>query len=207
MKVTQVRQLSKYLLPHLPDYTQSGMVLHSSSVKHVLRGFYFEDSGFDASAFYVWVFFLPLYIPTTTISFNFGKRLGSGSGTRWTLSTPRLHDELLEYILLDGLEFLKDKDEPSKVAIAVRKLGPSSGLYGIEAIAYSEIMSENVIAGLTALDKLTSSLDRSIRWQAEMMDRATRLKMKLSVSLQDAKQLLTEWEQSSLKNLGLQSAI
>jgi hypothetical protein len=203
MKTAQIRSLSKYLLPRMPGYTHKGLMLYASPLDHVLRGFYFEDSGFDASAFYVWAFFLPLYVPTTHVSFSFGKRLGEGSGKRWNLSDPRLGDELLACIQRDGLPFLENVTQACDVPTAIHRLGADTDQYRLEAIAYSLAMADDVTAAQQALERLTKALDRGVSWQAEMMERATQLGRKLSADPQEAKYQLAEWEQATVKNLGL----
>jgi hypothetical protein len=203
MKTAQVRSLGKDLLPQLPGYSHKELMLYANPLNHVLRGFYFEDSGFDPSAFYVWAFFLPLYVPATHLSFNFGKRFGEGSGKRWNLSDPRLRDELLACIQRDGLPFLESVKQPCDVATAIHRLGADSDPYKHEAIAYSLAMALDVAAAQQALERLTKSLDQGVAWQAEMGERATQLAQKMGVDPQEARSQLAEWEQATVKNLGL----
>jgi len=203
MKTTQVRSLGKDLLPQMPGYTHKGLMLYASPLNHVLRGFYFEDSGFDPSAFYVWAFFLPLYVPATHVSFSFGRRLGDGSGKRWHLSDSRLRQDLLACIQRDGLPFLEGIKQPHDVATAIHRLGADFDPYKLEAIAYSLAMGDDVAAAQRALERLMKVLNKSISWQAEMMERATELARKLGVDPQEARRQLAEWEKATVKNLGL----
>jgi hypothetical protein len=203
MKTAQVRSLGKDLLPQMPGYTHKGLMLYASPLNHVLRGFYFEDSGFDPSAFYVWAFFLPLYVPTTHVSFSFGKRLGEASGKRWNLGDSQLRDELLACIQRDGLPFLEGVKEPDDVATAIHRLGADSDPYKLEAIAYSLAMADDVAAAQQALEHLAKVLDRKIGWQAEMIDRAVQLAWQMNSDPRQAKQQLSEWEQTTVKNLGI----
>src|SRR5437870_4144209 len=145
MKTAQVRSLSKGLLPAMPGYTYKGRMLFATPLSNVLRGFYFEDSGFDPSAFYVWAFFLPLYVPATHVSFSFGKRLGEGSGKRWTLNDTQLRDDLLGRIREEGLPFLQDVEQPRQAARAIQQLGGGSDPYHLEAIAYSLAMVDDYL--------------------------------------------------------------
>lgn len=184
-------------------YTHKGLMLFATPLNHVLRGFYFEDSGFDPSAFYVWAFFLPLYVPTTHVSFSFGKRLGEGSGKRWNVSDPQLRDELLVYIQRDGLPFLDGVRQPCDVPTAIQRLGAGSDPYSLEAIAYSLAMADDFAGAQQGLERLTKTLDKSIPWQSEMIERATQLAMQLTNDPQRAKQQLSEWEQATVKNLGV----
>jgi hypothetical protein len=203
MKTAQVRSLSEDLLPHMPGYTHKGLMLYASPLNHVIRGFYFEDSGFDPFAFYVWVFFLPLYIPTTHVSFSFGRRLGDGSGERWNMNDPRLREELLGYIQRDGLPFLDVVQDPFQVTTAIQRFGADSDPYSMEATAYSLVMTGDFTAAQEALNTLIKSLDINIHWQSEMRGRATHLSKKLlGNDPQEATQQLAEWEESTRKNLG-----
>ena len=204
MNLAQARSLSKILLPQMPGYTHKGRMLYASPLNHVLRGFYFEESGFDPSAFYVWAFFLPLYVPTAHVSFSFGKRLGDGSDERWNLHDPELRDELLVRIQRDGLPFLNEVDGPFQVPTAIQRLGTESDPYGLEAIAYSLAMADDFPAAQRALNRLANVLNKGVPWQAEICDRATLLGQKLiGGDPQRAKQQLEDWEQTTRKNLGL----
>src|SRR5262245_2284912 len=106
MKPAHVRSLSQHLLPHMPGYVQQRNLLLAAPVGHVLRAFCFEDSSFDASVFYLSVFFMPLYVSSSHIHFGFGKRLRHRGIEGWNLGSPRLADELLGCILREGLPFL-----------------------------------------------------------------------------------------------------
>ena len=187
----------------MPGYAHKGLMLFASPLTHVLRGFYFEDSGFDPSAFYVWAFFLPLYIPTTHVSFSFGKRLGEGSGKRWNLNDAQLREELLGCVQQEGLPFLHELGQPRQVATAIQQLGGESDPYRLEAIAYSLAMADEYVGAQLALDRLVTALDVKVGWQAEMVERAQELGKNLNNDPQGAKQLLAEWERTTKKNLGI----
>jgi hypothetical protein len=145
-----------------------------------------------------------LYVPTTHVGFTFGRRLGDGSGKRWNLNDAQLRDELLGYIQRDGLPFLNGVQEPFQVTTAIQQLGANSDPYRLEAMAYSLAMADDFPAAQQNLNRLVTTLDTSIPWQAEMSDRATHLGQKLlGRDPQAAKQQLSEWEQSTRKNLGL----
>lgn len=203
MKISQVRLLGKEFLPQMPGYTHKGMMLYASSLNHILKGFYFEGSDFDPSAFYVWTFFLPLYVPAMHVSFSFGKRLGGGSGKRWNLNDPQFRDELFTCIKRYGLPFLEGVERPNDIPMAIHRLGAEDDPYNLEAIAYSLAMAGNFAAALHELERLTKALDKGVSWQAEMLERATQLARKLSDDPQEAARQLAEWEQTTVKNLGL----
>jgi hypothetical protein len=64
-------------------------------------------------------------------------------------------------------------------------------------------MALDVAAAQQALERLTKSLDQGVAWQAEMGERATQLAQKMGVDPQEARSQLAEWEQATVKNLGL----
>jgi len=205
MKKKQFESLCKTLLPHLPGFACKGWLLYAEPVGHVLRGFCCDPSGFNPQEFAVWVFFLPLYVPKKYLSFNFGHRLKDARGCEkwWNLNDPRLRDDLLAAIQQQGLPFLEGVRQPRDVATTILRLGMGSNLHGMEAVAYSLAMEGDVAGAQQALERLTKALDRDIAWQAEMMDRATLLARKLDIDPEEARRQLAEWEQATLKNLGL----
>jgi hypothetical protein len=178
-------------------------LLYALPLDHILRAICFEGSAFDKETFYVNVFFMPLYVPATHIHFGFGHRLRSATSGAWTSNNPQLRDELLACIQRDGLPFLEGVRQPCDVATAIHRLGADFDPYKLEAIAYSLAMADDVAAAQQALERLTKALDKGISWQAEMMERATELARKLGVDPQEARRQLAEWEQATVKNLGL----
>jgi hypothetical protein len=207
MKKKQFETLCKTLLPYLPGFSCKGWLLFAKPVNHVLRGFCCDDSGFDQQKFAVTVFYLPLYVPTKHLHFNMGRRLKDARGCDiwWNLSEPQLRDELAACIQRDGLPFLEGVSQPHDVPIAVHRYGADSDPYKLEAIAYSLAMTDDVLAAQQALERLAKVLDRDIAWQVEMAERATLLAQKLSIDPQEARRQLAEWEQTTMKNLGLGS--
>jgi len=203
MKTSDIRSLSKYLLPHMPTFVHKGKLLYASPLNHVLRAFHFDSSAFDKETFYVTVFYLPLYVPSSHIHLGFGERLRSSKGQAWNLSDPRLGEELLACIQQQGLPFLEAVKQPCDVVTAIQRLGIDSNVYNLEAMAYSLVMIDNVVAAQQALERLTKLLDTSVPWQAEMKTRAMELARKLDIDPQEARRQLAEWEQATVKNLGL----
>jgi len=205
MKKRQFEALCKMLLPDLPGFTCKGWLLYAVPLGHVLRGFCCDDSGFDPKKFTVWAFFLPLYVPRQYLSFNMGFRLKDvrGCDRWWKIDDPRLGEELLACIQQQGLPFLEAVKQPCDVVTAIQRLGIDSNVYNLEAMAYSLVMIDDVVAAQQALERLTKLLDTSVPWQAEMKTRAMELARKLDIDPQEARRQLAEWEQATVKNLGL----
>lgn len=206
MKKKQFESLCKRLLPDLPGFTCKGWLLHSVPVADLLRGFYCDTSGFDASKFTVYVFVLPLYIPTNHLYFTFGNRLKDDRGCEkwWNVNDPSLCEDLLFRMKSEGLPFLSGVRSPIDLVKKAEELPPTLDPYKFETIGYSLAMADDFIGAQEALDRLLGTLDAKIPWQGEMMERAKLLGQKLKADPQGAKHQLAEWEQITKRNLGLE---
>ena|SRR5712692_1742177 len=204
MKVKRFQALAKRLLPHLGGYTCRRDLIYATPVAHVLRGFCFETSAFDATSFYVYVFFLPLYVPTQYLYFNFGERLRYRGRDGWSITDSNVEEKLLESIRIQGLPFLAGVEEPLELAKVTRsRFGELKNPHTWEAIAYSLIMGNDHGSAHAAFDRLLASLDLGVEWQQQIKLRAEEVKNKLESNPEDAKRQLEEWELSTLANLGL----
>jgi hypothetical protein len=205
MKKKQFESVCKSILPTLPGFACNGWLLYAHPVVHILRGFCCDDSGFDATRFAVSVFVLPLYVPRKQLHLSFGNRLKDERGCDkwWNIEESELANKLFSSIQREGLPFLDGVCQPSQVATLVQQLPGNTNPPSLEAIAYSLAMADEYVAAQSALDRLVKALDVNIPWQAEMLERAKLLGQKLSSNPQGAKQLLAEWEQATIKNLGL----
>jgi len=82
--------LGKQLLPDLPGFRVQKHMVVKYPLGDVVRGLHFERSS-DKRFFYVWVFMLPLFVPTKYLNFTFGERLlRPGPGDRWNADAPNL---------------------------------------------------------------------------------------------------------------------
>jgi len=207
MKNKEFAALGKLLLPDLPGFVVKSPMVFSLPVKYVLRGLYFERSGFDKETFYAWVFFLPLYVPTTHVGFTFGKRLRDhAKREQWNALAPNLIDELVAAVKREALPFLSGIESPRDVVKAAKSLANLQNPYLQEALAYSLARAGDGDDAVAGLDQLVNLLDRAIPWQREMADRAQALRAKLIANPPDAEHQLDAWETESLRNLGVESS-
>ncbi|MBI1923914.1 hypothetical protein HYR99_06650 [Candidatus Poribacteria bacterium] len=212
MKSRQFEVLShKYLLPHLSGYGSKGPLLFVQPLKYLLRGFCFESSGFDPSAFYVWAFVQPLYVPSAVISLTFGKRLGGGAGHRWKITGDTENDvmnEVLASIKTEAIPIVEGMFEsPVKLANkAVAFTHAPQDAYVVETVAYSFILAGEYSKALEALDHLQmilENVDGSLSWPCEMLHRASYLRSTLVRDAQEAIEVLDQWTEQTVKNLCL----
>jgi hypothetical protein len=211
MKSRQFQILSrKYLLPHLSGYGSKGALLFIQPIKSLLRGFCFEGSGFDPSAFYVWAFVQPLYVPSRVISFTFGKRIGGGAGQRWKLTMDTESDvmnEVLASVKTEGIPIIERFETPAKLATeAVEFTHAPKDPYVVEAIAYSFILAgeySRFMETVNSLQTLLENLDLSLSWPQAMLQRAQYLRDTLTRHPYKAMELLDRWAEQTLRNLCL----
>ena len=79
----------------LKDFLVQGKLLYLPIQSPMLRGLYFNDSGFDSSAFYLLAFVQPLYVPSDTIDLTLATEIRSPEGL-WTQSHLEIDPERLE---------------------------------------------------------------------------------------------------------------
>ena len=76
----QFRSLARGLSADLPGFAVKPPIMFALPITHTLRGVCFESHSHDTNLFYVWVFFLPLFVPRTYLSLEFGERIDGDSG-------------------------------------------------------------------------------------------------------------------------------
>jgi hypothetical protein len=205
MKKKQFESICRKIIPDLPGFACKGWLLYAHPTSHILRGFCCDGSGFDPSRFVVWVFALPLYVPRKHVSFNFGNRLNNEKGCEkwWDIQEPDLANKLLNCIQQQGLPFLDGVRQPSQIVTLAEQRPGKAFPPSLEAVAYSLVMADDYAGAQSAFDRLVKAIDLNYAWQAEILERANQFRQKLNSDPQGAKQLLAEWEQESVKNLGL----
>ncbi len=206
------RLTRKYLLPHLPGFRAKGPLVIVVPIHQLLRALAFDSSGFDPSAFNVWAFVQPLYVPVTHIHFTFGGRLGAlGGGTerRWRFQEGKeeeLMSEVLAYIKSEGLPFLDRLKSPIDLAgRAIELTSAPDNVHVLEAMAYSLILggrSHEALPAFARLDRALASMDPDVSpWIQEIAERAEQVRRALVRGPEDSIGLLNEWREQTVKNL------
>lgn len=206
MKTKAFAALARQLLPSLPGMVIHGPMMLVVPLGQVLRGLYFEGSSFDAKSLYVWLFWLPLYVPTETAYFNLGKRLRDESGgDRWNMADAQFMEGLTKSVRAEAIPFLKGLDTPQGVVEAARRAAATSkDPYTHQALCYALAKAGKVQEAVTAVDVLLGLLSPAIPWQAELGTRANLLKEKLIASAEDTTAMLEGWTAESIRQLKLE---
>ena len=145
MKKKQFESICRKILPNLPGFVSKGWLLYAHPTSHILRGFCCDGSGFNPSLFVVWVFALPLYVPTQYVSFNFGSRLKNEKGCDkwWDVQEPDLANKLRNHIQQQGLPFLDGVRQPSEMVAFAERFPGKANPHSMEAVAYSLAMADD----------------------------------------------------------------
>lgn len=205
MKTKEFTALVRKLLPNLPGFTVKGQIAFKYPLRDILQGLYFEGSSFDTHSFYIWVFLLPLCIPTKHVSFNIGFRVHKlDKGDRWDISDPQLITELTQALQEQAMPFLQNDKSPSSIIEIARSFKKESDPYVQQAIAYMAISAGNIRDGHEELNKLCHMLDSQIPWQKVMLSRAQYLQGVLLTDFAKAQNQLSLWTAESIIALGLE---
>jgi hypothetical protein len=205
VKTSEFKAIEKRLTAHLPGLNYKDRLLFLAPVQSVLKGFYFEPSGFGTNAFYLWVFFQPLFVPAKEISFLFGRRLENGRRWRneerdleWELLS-RISSEIPKLMGLNNAETVASEMGTFTQPNAVGYVNPHCR----EALAYALIQAGQVAKADRLLGALLQSISPRVAWEQEIASRAIRIREMLPNRPTDAAAQLVAWEYESAQNLEL----
>ena len=212
MKARDIKAIYEAILPTLPGFEAKGPLLFVSPIDHILKAFCIEGSDFDSFSFYIWVFVLPLYVPTKYLYFSFGNRLTDQQSDRWSFTEENKEElvgDLLKAMRQQGLSFLFKIDTPLDLAskASLFSVAPNDPYLG-EAVAYSLVLADKTSEAMEALkflNALLAGIDQQKTWIEDIRRRALSVRKHLSESPAEAKKLLMKWEQQTLLNLKLES--
>ena len=203
MKNKLLAPVLRQLNVKLNGFACKGPMIVAPIGEGILRGFYFEDSGFDRGAYYVWAFVQPLYVPATTINFSLGKRLGYASGTRWKIQQPSVYEEIESLVMNDGIEFIRYATTPGELSDWCASLLHSADPYVLQSHAYSLAAASRYEEALVVVQQLIDNLDLKWEWMMEIANRATILKRIMIEHPSNVGTQLLEWQIKTMRCLKL----
>jgi hypothetical protein len=200
----QFLAIERRLLPSFPNFAVKGTLMFIQPMGNTLRGFYWEASAFNKKEFFVNAFFLPLYVPTKHLHFTFGHRVGLRQ--RWSIDRSDLESTLGSEMQKE-VPFLASLRTPTDVANALKPLTmPNQNGYVnphcSEALAYALVLSGDIQAAATVLDRLLKSANPLIAWENEIASRARLVQEKLEQP-ENVLDQLAAWETETVHNLGI----
>ncbi len=183
--------------------------LLSAPINGVLRGVCFEGSSFDAESFYVWIFWIPLYVPTSVFYFNLGMRLCSESGgDRWNKLDDKLIENLTKSIVNQAVPFFQKVETQAGVVDSARVLAQESrDPYAHQALAFSLAKASDNDVAVGELDVLIQLLDHSVPWQNEIIERSKLLRDCVIAAPASVIALLESWTTANIQRLGIEALL
>lgn len=202
MRANEVHKIAKSLMPYLPEFHLKGPMAYKVN-DDVLQAVYIEDSGLDKTSFYVWVFFLPLYIPLKHLVFTFGKRLSNGK--RWT-NAPDQANELAMAFQAEALPFLHSIDSCKQISKAIDAIdgGKRTNLHLTRALAHSLAREGDRNGSAEVLKGIINQVSQSTAprpWVIGLRDECERMLARIEDTSE--RQLLDEMAVNSKVALGL----
>lgn len=201
------------LLQDLPGFAAKRKLVFRTPVGPVLGGFCFDDSSFNADLAYVWVFVLPLYVPTKHLTLTFGHRLENKQGLfrtsqSWTLAEPvdeREVEALRSAMVKQGLPFLNQLESPQKLIENLRAATKlRSSIFVEQAIAFSLARMGAVDLAKRKLKSVSEAVKPTDSWQ-HVKDSSDQLSE--AIDRGDHQGQLDEWTDDVIKNLRLEKII
>lgn len=198
MKRAEMKGIVRAIGSSAPHLYEKGRLLVTTPRGRILRGFYLEDSS-DPTRVYLWAFVQPLYTPSSTVVFDFGKRLGSASKT-WSVDDG---EEVAAIVREEAVPFLDAVSSPETFARWSFLKGRVDA-HTDEAKAYSLLAAGRFSEGAQALRTLAGSLSDQTPWMIEMRKRAVHLAALAETNPTAADERLATWEAETVSTLGLQ---
>lgn len=208
MKGAQIQRLAKkYVLPAIPEFRLEKRLLYLPPIDGLLRGFYFDSSGFDGAIFYAEMFAQALYMPSSAgFVLSVGDRVWRPKPGEGWRPTPEDEAEVMSDLVVvlreQVLPFLEERKTPEMFADAIlakgdllsqqhERVGYSLALYPARRNEAAEHLQAYI------------DVDDSRDWAIAARKRAVRLREAVRTNSQEARALLEQWRLETLANTKL----
>ena len=203
MKSKDFEALHKTLLPGLPGFASHKRLLLMVPMQGMLRAVHFDPSAFSKDDFYVAPIVMPLCVPSEHLSLMFGNRvLHPTNGDGWTRQMPKLVDDLLAAVRSQALLFLlriKSAQDFAELALT-----SWTNPHARRKAAFVLARSGEYERAVSIIDDLLPRLDLSSHWQKDIFDDSSKLRHMLLNDPDEAQRQLGEWEDYTIRKLGLE---
>jgi hypothetical protein len=187
------------ILPNLDGFRYQKKVLFQEPIGDVLSGFYFEKV---KNHFYIWIFFQPLFIPSKSIYFTFGKRLGQSTKKFIIdeLKSSELKNEILEEIN-KNITLVKSIKNASDFYHHFKKSDESfntfEGLVLTSCFIHNTHSDQDLLELISKIELLQKS---NSHWNQSILEISKQL---YNSKQTERKDLFELWRLNTLKELGL----
>jgi hypothetical protein len=209
MTNSELRKLiSKYIDPNVKkDLILHGNLLYQIPVSDFLKGFCFEQSGYDKEGFYLWCFIQPLYIPSENLVLTYGKRLSINKVEWWgidkddEIKTKDTFENINSILKAEGLPYIEELGNRENFYTFCKE-HKKTNVRIWEALVYTGFFNKIIEAGKEAemfINHLKES-DTSIPWLREL---AENLRILLSKSEAERSETFVKNKEFTINNLHL----
>lgn len=163
----------------------------------ILRAIFIEDSR-DPSAFYLYAFAMPFYVPAECIVFDLGERIRTPTGSDlWTIGDA---DSAARAASIVGMRFL-DRFATVELIADGDDLGPSH--YALQARAYSLVRCGRFAEAHKRLRELVDVIGDRYSWQQDIAKQAADFDRLLDRDSGAALARLDQWAAATAAAIGV----
>lgn len=197
--ITINKFVKECILPNFDGFRYQNKVLYKEPIGDVLSGFYFEKV---KNYFYIWIFFQPLFIPSKSIYFTFGKRLGQS--TKKFIIDELKSSELKNEILVEinkNITLVKSIKNASDFYHHFKKSKESfnafEGLVLTSCFIHNTHSDQDLLELISKIELLQKS---NSQWNQSILEISKQL---YNSNQTERKDLFELWRLNTLKDLGL----
>lgn len=210
------RLIKRHLVPVFPELTLNSKEsdLFFDPMNHIYRYFSFAGSAYSTATIRVNAAFMPLYVPADFYHVTLGKRLQNGHTDVWEWSEAeetKVFESIRDAMRTQGMERLGKVQSPLDLARMAPLLNSPDSEAVKQAVDYSLIYTgqfEEAQVGMEEYMKPIEIRDRrnppTEPWDLERQRLERELSGLLKQNPEEARQLLLQWEQQTIKNLKLE---
>jgi hypothetical protein len=203
MITSKILALEKQVSKAIPGFAIKKTLMIMPPVERLVRGINFDRSAYDEMSFSVTAFVMPLCVPAKHFGFTFGEAIRhSGGGDRWSTDLPNLETQLVAALKRQAMPFLS-KGETLGGFIEIAKAAPQTGRT-LEGLGYAVARSGDAKQAIEILNRLVPMLNLNSAWQRELVSQVQALSTKLAEHPEEAREQLAQWEEETVRNLGLE---
>jgi hypothetical protein len=188
----------------LDNFVMRGRVAWMRPVGEVARGVEIDESSFDPAGFYAWAFVMPVFVPSSHVSFSLGFRLKRRDGSqRWNANEPACTTELAAAIATQAVPQL----QPVNDAVSVMSFMHRRGIVDQHTTLLCYAKLGDIAAAEQAFQELLRGLDMSVKWQRELAESMSDVLHKLRHSQAETDRQLQQWSNATAESLGVEDLL
>jgi hypothetical protein len=191
----------EYILPNFNDFKYHKNMIFRVPVGDILSGFYFEKI---KNYTYVWIFFMPLFIPNKNIVFTFGQRLRNSSGkSMFHLDELNIHNtiENIIKVMNENLPLVYELIDTRKFYEYFSKKDTNFNIHQDLVFTSCYLNQPDCNMDLLNLIHLIEKSDsKNLDWMQELLTRAKKL---LQIDKEQRSVVFSNWRLETINEIGI----